>query len=625
MSIGRLIVEFVANTGKFETDTARAAKTMERRAAQIEKAAISIGKKIAAAFAVREVFQIGKAAIDSIANLQDLAEKAGDSAEAFGSLSKASEVSGIALDTVAAASIKLTASLSKMDEDGGPAADAIKALGLNFAEFTKLSPVSQIDAVANALAKFEDDASKTAVAVALFGKSGAEILPFLNDLADGSERQITLTEKQIQAANAFQEQVGALRGEIALLTKEAIAGLIPQLSSMLTKIDESIKYFSKFGEESTLLSKVLRGIEIVFETLTILAANVAYVFSATGKEIGAIAAQMVALAKLDLTAFSAIGDAVKEDAARARAELDEFEKRILSVKVPVSVAEAAEKRPALKFTPGADAAAEKAAASAKKAAKATDEWSVSLQAASEIQDEVNLMQEESSALDEERARIFDSTRTAAEEYAETIKRLNFLFDNGTRDSETYNRAVAQAQDAFDKASKETEETTDEMSKFAERAAENMQDAFADFLFNPFDKGLKGMLASFADTLQRMAAQAAAAEIFNALGLGAAGKGINWGGVLGSILGMSSSGVVTRASGGPLAAGQMALVGERGPELFVPNTSGKITPNNKMGGDTINNYINIPITAPSGTVGRPTMDQISSAALAGAQRAQSRKR
>ena len=37
----------------------------------------------------------------------------------------------------------------------------------------------------------------------------------------------------------------------------------------------------------------------------------------------------------------------------------------------------------------------------------------------------------------------------------------------------------------------------------------------------------------------------------------------------------------RASGGPLGKGQMAMVGELGPELFVPTTAGKIIPNNQL--------------------------------------------
>lgn len=43
----------------------------------------------------------------------------------------------------------------------------------------------------------------------------------------------------------------------------------------------------------------------------------------------------------------------------------------------------------------------------------------------------------------------------------------------------------------------------------------------------------------------------------------------------------------RAIGGPVSAGTTYLVGEQGPELFTPSQSGGITPNNKLGGITIN--------------------------------------
>ena len=51
-----------------------------------------------------------------------------------------------------------------------------------------------------------------------------------------------------------------------------------------------------------------------------------------------------------------------------------------------------------------------------------------------------------------------------------------------------------------------------------------------------------------------------------------------------------------ADGGPVSSGQSYLVGERGPELFMPRTAGTIVPNGQfgaMGGTTnvTNNYIN----------------------------------
>ena len=48
----------------------------------------------------------------------------------------------------------------------------------------------------------------------------------------------------------------------------------------------------------------------------------------------------------------------------------------------------------------------------------------------------------------------------------------------------------------------------------------------------------------------------------------------------------------RAKGGPVSSGQMYMVGERGPELFVPGRSGTIVANDKMGGGSTNVIVNV---------------------------------
>ena len=50
----------------------------------------------------------------------------------------------------------------------------------------------------------------------------------------------------------------------------------------------------------------------------------------------------------------------------------------------------------------------------------------------------------------------------------------------------------------------------------------------------------------------------------------------------------------KAIGGPVQAGQPYVVGERGPEMFVPNQSGSIVPNGRMGGGgiVVNQTVNI---------------------------------
>ncbi len=64
-----------------------------------------------------------------------------------------------------------------------------------------------------------------------------------------------------------------------------------------------------------------------------------------------------------------------------------------------------------------------------------------------------------------------------------------------------------------------------------------------------------------------------------------------GGAGGGFIGMpggetASGAIIPRASGGPVSSGQPYLVGENGPELFIPHVSGGIRPNGASGGGSV---------------------------------------
>ena len=103
-----------------------------------------------------------------------------------------------------------------------------------------------------------------------------------------------------------------------------------------------------------------------------------------------------------------------------------------------------------------------------------------------------------------------------------------------------------------------------------------------------------------DDLKRVAlsamseiASASLRSLFRGGGSGAGGGGI--GGIVASVLG-GLSGSPGRATGGPVSQGRPYMVGERGPELFVPGSMGRIE--NFGGGQAIN--VAISVHAPAGT-------------------------
>ena len=156
-----------------------------------------------------------------------------------------------------------------------------------------------------------------------------------------------------------------------------------------------------------------------------------------------------------------------------------------------------------------------------------------------------------------------------------------LIDLRDRFSEELERGGELGEIIFDSA----EEGVSKLTVFAEEAARQMQQSFAAFLFDPFQDGLRGMLRGFVDMIRQMVAQLLAQQLL--LAFLSPFKGTA--GVLGQMYGALEK----KATGGPVSAGRPYIVGERGPELFVPGSSGGIVPNGAMmGGMTVAPVYNI---------------------------------
>jgi hypothetical protein len=115
-----------------------------------------------------------------------------------------------------------------------------------------------------------------------------------------------------------------------------------------------------------------------------------------------------------------------------------------------------------------------------------------------------------------------------------------------------------------------------MQSLADQAARGIQSAMADFFFDPFEDGLDGMLKKFIDVIRRMIAEWLAFQTLSFFGIGNFFSGM----------------VGARAAGGHVTAGKPYLVGERGPELFMPGASGTVIPNGKGGMGGMNFVTNI---------------------------------
>lgn len=88
--------------------------------------------------------------------------------------------------------------------------------------------------------------------------------------------------------------------------------------------------------------------------------------------------------------------------------------------------------------------------------------------------------------------------------------------------------------------------------------------------------LRRMATQALDQIAAHALQMGLDSILGGLGRGGLGGGGSGGNLLGGLLG-AVFGLPGRATGGPVAPGRGYLVGERGPELFVPTSAGRVEP------------------------------------------------
>jgi len=220
------------------------------------------------------------------------------------------------------------------------------------------------------------------------------------------------------------------------------------------------------------------------------------------------------------------------------------------------------------------------------------------------------------------------TQMAAEASAEKAEVLNSIYPESNKRTvlvltdmwATYNTEEVKAATrmAEEKAEtlrlweEENKKSSSMMLQLSERTAWAMQENFSNVFYDQMKGKLgsfKDYFTSFLDSIQRAWAdimgQMATQWLFGQDMKGGGMLSEAWSlvsGLLGSAGGGSSVGGGTasswggwaRAEGGPVSMGSPYLVGERGPELFVPNKNGNIVPDRGTGG--VNNITVYNITA-----------------------------
>lgn len=161
---------------------------------------------------------------------------------------------------------------------------------------------------------------------------------------------------------------------------------------------------------------------------------------------------------------------------------------------------------------------------------------------------------------------------------------------GSISQEVFNKASAKNSEAMKEVAYGADEAGGALNDFAKTAQENIQSQLADNLTNGFNGSFRDILSGWGQLVQRMIAEAAAAQLteslFGALGVGGA-KGGSAGGA-GALASIGSFFAGFFDNGGNIPSGQFGVVGEKGPEIVrgPVNVTGREDTKRLSGGNTI---------------------------------------
>ncbi|WP_337186578.1 hypothetical protein [Phenylobacterium sp.] len=239
--IGALHVAFSADTAELSKglDSVKAKLGGLAKVAGFTGAAIGAGLAAAAVGLSAAV----KGSIDAADQMDEMAQKVGVGVEGLSRLKYAAEISGVSMDTLSTGLKRLSAGMMEAATTGtGKAAGALARLGVEVRDASgalRDSDAVLVD-VAERFSIMQDGANKTALAMSLFGKSGADMIPFLNEGADGIARLraeaddlgITLSAEAAASAGKFNENLDRLKAVGGGLTNQLATALLPALEGI---------------------------------------------------------------------------------------------------------------------------------------------------------------------------------------------------------------------------------------------------------------------------------------------------------------------------------------------------------------------------------------------------------
>lgn len=265
MAAGSIVVDLLLKTGSFETDTQRASKALKQLKADADKIGTGIGLAFTAGTA--GLAYLVTSSINAQDHLNDLSKKTGIAADTLGGIGFAAQQSGGDLDSAAAAAGKLNKSLAEAAAGNVEAAAAFKVLGINVRDAagnTKTADVALAE-IADKFAGYADGPEKAALALRLFGKAGADIIPLLDEGGRALQANIEyfkkysgVTNETAQQADQFNDTLAKLKLLSGAFGKTLAAELLPALQGLADLFLENKEKGDQFRGVAGDLADVLK-------------------------------------------------------------------------------------------------------------------------------------------------------------------------------------------------------------------------------------------------------------------------------------------------------------------------------------------------------------------------------
>ena len=275
---------------------------------------------LGAAVSVAGLAAMLKSAIDTGDALDEMSQRVGISVETLSVWQPAAQQSGVAGASFEQGLRKLAATMLEAATGSQDATRGFAAVGVEFRN--QDGTLRATDAVLLDLAErfkaMPDGAEKTALAVRLFGRAGADLIPFLNQGRDGiGELAAGMQALGVQMSSETAAQAGRFNDtldQLGLATRsigqQVIAAVLPALNELAGGLAGSAR---QGGALRAVLDGVVQGLKV----LALGAATAGHAFVALGEAIGGgMAAAVEALRGHGARARAILADLKGQLAAR---------------------------------------------------------------------------------------------------------------------------------------------------------------------------------------------------------------------------------------------------------------------------------------------------------------------